>query len=52
MERAQVLGEQCDRLLIKTLRGWLMSVPARPGVAPAATTGPCGSAPNTAEAPK
>jgi len=28
MERAQVLSERCDRLLIKNLRGWLMSVPA------------------------
>lgn len=27
MERAQLLGEQCNRVLIKTLRGWLMSVP-------------------------
>lgn len=27
MERAQLLGEQCNRALIKTLRGWLMSVP-------------------------
>lgn len=26
-ERAQVLGEQCARILIKNLRGWLMSVP-------------------------
>lgn len=27
MERAILLREQCDRALIKTLRGWLMSVP-------------------------
>jgi hypothetical protein len=27
MERAQVLSERCDRLLIRNLRGWLMSVP-------------------------
>lgn len=27
MERALLVSEQCDRLLIKTLRGWLMSVP-------------------------
>lgn len=27
MERALLLSEQCNRLLIKTLRGWLMSIP-------------------------
>lgn len=27
MERALLVSEQCDRLLIKTLRGWLMSIP-------------------------
>jgi len=26
-ERAQVLSEHCDRLLLRNLRGWLMSVP-------------------------
>jgi len=26
-ERAQVLSERCDRLLLRNLRGWLMSVP-------------------------
>jgi hypothetical protein len=31
MERAQVLKESCDRLVIKTLRGDLMSVPRRAG---------------------
>ena len=29
IERAQVLEERCGRLLLKNLRGWLMSVPAR-----------------------
>jgi hypothetical protein len=29
MERAQVLSERCDRLLIRNLRGWLMSVPVQ-----------------------
>jgi hypothetical protein len=33
MERAQVLSEKCGRLLIKNLRGWLMSVPARESLA-------------------
>jgi hypothetical protein len=28
-ERAQVLSEQCGRLLLRNLRGWLMSVPVR-----------------------
>ncbi|MBC7957340.1 MAG: hypothetical protein H7Y33_15890 [Cytophagales bacterium] len=27
MERAALVGERCDRVLLKTLRGWLMSVP-------------------------
>lgn len=30
MERAQLISQSCDRLLIRTLRGSLMSVPARP----------------------
>lgn len=38
MERAQVLDERCGRLLLKNLRGWLMSVPAR---APAAADNGC-----------
>ena len=30
-ERAEVIKEECDRLLVRNLRGWLMSVPrARP----------------------
>lgn len=41
MERASILGEACDHLVIRTLRGWLMSVPRKdaqcvPAVAPAA----------------
>ena len=32
MERAQVLSQACERQVIKTLRGWLMSVPS-PAVA-------------------
>ncbi|NTV10505.1 MAG: hypothetical protein HGA47_06985 [Zoogloea sp.] len=37
MERAQVLSEACDRLVIRTLRGGLMSVPKRRGATPAAS---------------
>ena len=36
MERGQVIRERCGRTLIKTLRGGLMSVPARRSTAPAA----------------
>lgn len=44
IERALVLNEQCDRMLIRTLRGTLMSVPAsRPATVAAA--GRCGPAP-------
>lgn len=28
MERAQLVGVTCDRRIIRTLRGWLMSIPA------------------------
>lgn len=31
VERAAPLVERCDRLVLKTLRGWLMSVPRQPG---------------------
>jgi hypothetical protein len=36
MERAQILSERCDRLLIKTLRDSLVSVPVRRDCGPAA----------------
>lgn len=29
MERGQIISEHCDRVVFKTLRGWLMSVPDR-----------------------
>ncbi|MDF2447259.1 MAG: hypothetical protein K0S46_2495 [Moraxellaceae bacterium] len=40
MERASILGDACNRLVIRTLRGWLMSVPRKdvrcaPATAPA-----------------
>jgi hypothetical protein len=43
VERAFVLGESCTRLTLKTLRGWLMSVPV-------AVDGGCPSTPESAEA--
>lgn len=43
MERAQVLSTQCDRLLIRSLRGTLLSVPIQPIVAGASDT--CGPTP-------
>jgi hypothetical protein len=36
MERAQVLSQACHRQVIKTLRGWLMSVPSLSAADPAA----------------
>ena len=39
MERAQLLGQRCQRQVVRTLRGWLMSIPTEPpSEAPAA---PC-----------
>ncbi len=38
VERASVIEERCDRIVLKTLRGWLMSVPAK---ADAYGTPPC-----------
>ncbi len=43
MERAQLVGEQCGRSLVKNLRGWLMSIPvgsAQPGEPCAGAEGP------------
>ena len=28
MERAQLVGQECDRVLVKNLRGWLLSIPS------------------------
>jgi len=36
IERAQVLAERCDRVLIRTLRGEIMSVPRRSSACSAA----------------
>ncbi len=43
IERAQVLDEQCGRLLIRNLRGALMSVPASRVAADGAGAGSCAS---------
>jgi hypothetical protein len=45
MERATLVTAYCNRAVIKTLRGWLMSVPTKPGSA-ASPPGQCASAPN------
>lgn len=42
IERAQVLSESCDRLLIRTLRGALMSVPTSQSGAGTSTVDTCG----------
>ena len=47
MERAQIISERCNRVVIKTLRGSLMSVPSRQGVAGAAAADQCASASNS-----
>jgi hypothetical protein len=44
MERGQLISERCNRVLIKTLRGGLMSVPARHAAAP---TGDCNDVPGS-----
>ena len=47
MERGQIVKELCDRIVLMNLRGWLMSVPVKPG---STVTTSCGdSAP---QAPK
>lgn len=38
MERAQLVRENCGRAVIKTLRGWLMSVPLRQSAPPPQST--------------
>jgi hypothetical protein len=47
MERAQIVSERCNRVVIKTLRGSLMSVPAKRGAAAAPGTDQCGDALST-----
>ena len=41
IERAQILHEQCNRMLVRTLRGTLMSVPVSPAVADASAPSRC-----------
>jgi hypothetical protein len=40
MERAQVLAQHCHRQVIRTLRGWLLSVPSRPAAVEPASCEP------------
>lgn len=47
MERGQLISERCDRMVIKTLRGWLMSIPVRRDAAVTHTADQCGSAPSS-----
>ncbi|MES2088578.1 MAG: hypothetical protein V4532_01145 [Pseudomonadota bacterium] len=42
MERGEVLDEHCGRIVIRTLRGWVMSVPARSSGAPTTAAEQCG----------
>lgn len=42
MERGELVSQNCSRVVIRTLRGWLMSVPARRSAATAVDE--CGSA--------
>jgi hypothetical protein len=39
MERGSLVSTHCNRIVIKTLRGWLMSIPTQP-VAESATQAP------------
>lgn len=41
MERGEVLDERCGRVVIRTLRGWVMSVPARAPSTAGKDAGPC-----------
>ena len=53
MERAQFVSERCGRVLIRTLRGWLMSIPADSAAAArcGASDAQAAAAPATARAP-
>lgn len=50
MERASALIERCDRVVLKTLRGWLMSVPRLPAIGEECTEPPAGPKPAAAVA--
>ena len=53
MERAQFVSERCGRVLIRTLRGWLMSIPTDSAAAArcGASDAQAAAAPATAPAP-
>ncbi|MGH6647502.1 hypothetical protein [Aquabacterium sp.] len=42
MERGEVIEDRCGRVVVRTLRGWVMSVPARGASAAAPDAGQCG----------
>lgn len=44
MERAAPLVERCDRAVLKTLRGWVMSVPRQPAIGEECAEAPAGAA--------
>jgi len=46
-ERGQLVSEQCNRRVIKNLRGWLMSIPAMPNESTSPTTVQCADASNS-----
>jgi len=41
MERGQLISEGCGRVVMKTLRGWLMSIPARKDAAQSSSNEQC-----------
>lgn len=45
-ERGQLVSEQCNRIVIKNLRGWLMSIPATPSASTSPTATQCADASN------
>jgi len=45
MERGRVIGAHCDRILLKTLRGWFMSVPVAHDTTDATSADACAKAP-------
>jgi hypothetical protein len=42
MERGELISDMCDRIVIKTLRGWLMSIPKKPDTNSISSPTQCG----------